>query len=769
VESSEEFNTLTKIGRNDNCPCGSGKKYKKCCLDKQPIRNDLSGNYEEALKILWSVPSDRLDPEIKKNVFENPSILQSHETLTYVGAQLGVIGFPNQALYFQRKALELRPRNNGYKLNFAATLSMAGQYAEAFKLIAEVPDSFERKNVIMGNILFQSGSAEKAIPFYERAIEDEPDFYLPYLNLIDCNSENLEIKNYWINRAFENFSQTPSVVKQWVLSKLDYAFTWNELHEHDWVTRLSGQVDNTVVDSVKNTDTELEFLYIFADIVSSSQQKDTSHFQNSILELRKVTTNFPCSVIVYSLASAIKLGALNTVSELFPLFCPECAKNYSLDEIRFETMTYTDQKEEALELGRKILLTKPTKQMLIADYISLLDDLGRTDEAVSEAIKLTEKYEISDISTKARLYYDLANYAAQLGVWGTVEYALDEFSKIEMTRLLELGDYFLTPISNLVPNKILAKIGKKEFELAKGGIKELYKMECMIINDTIFELREEFRQKVSQDLLDILHFATDHSSEIDFNNLLAQKISETYFKDWSGKTRRIKLPTSISTLLMSAHKDDISTRIASSITAFKLKQHEDNDYSEALTNISKHVPNLKVLNEEVLRTLIDAETNQFSIIKSHDFAPIIMSYCKALELFLRQHVLARFRYQLMNLEEFNEIMELAKIDKKFAQFKALVTYVKTERVELGSVAQVLKLLQGSTASRVQLLSNLREHLEKLHPYLIDSESVELIQKLASNFRNLAVHERAFTEDESLYVREAVLTIFAKCNATKVLA
>jgi uncharacterized protein len=23
-----------KIGRNEPCPCGSGKKYKKCCLEK---------------------------------------------------------------------------------------------------------------------------------------------------------------------------------------------------------------------------------------------------------------------------------------------------------------------------------------------------------------------------------------------------------------------------------------------------------------------------------------------------------------------------------------------------------------------------------------------------------------------------------------------------------------------------------------------------------------------------------------------------------------
>jgi hypothetical protein len=27
---------MDKTGRNDPCPCGSGKKYKKCCLDKKP-------------------------------------------------------------------------------------------------------------------------------------------------------------------------------------------------------------------------------------------------------------------------------------------------------------------------------------------------------------------------------------------------------------------------------------------------------------------------------------------------------------------------------------------------------------------------------------------------------------------------------------------------------------------------------------------------------------------------------------------------------------
>ena len=29
--SSKEEKNSVKVGRNDPCPCGSGKKYKKCC------------------------------------------------------------------------------------------------------------------------------------------------------------------------------------------------------------------------------------------------------------------------------------------------------------------------------------------------------------------------------------------------------------------------------------------------------------------------------------------------------------------------------------------------------------------------------------------------------------------------------------------------------------------------------------------------------------------------------------------------------------------
>ena len=41
-----------KIGRNQPCPCGSGKKYKKCCLNKSREDNKNSKNPEISKELL---------------------------------------------------------------------------------------------------------------------------------------------------------------------------------------------------------------------------------------------------------------------------------------------------------------------------------------------------------------------------------------------------------------------------------------------------------------------------------------------------------------------------------------------------------------------------------------------------------------------------------------------------------------------------------------------------------------------------------------------
>ena len=48
-----------KIGRNDPCPCGSGKKYKQCCGRNQckQYRKKIRGDYVvelDAFKATWN-------------------------------------------------------------------------------------------------------------------------------------------------------------------------------------------------------------------------------------------------------------------------------------------------------------------------------------------------------------------------------------------------------------------------------------------------------------------------------------------------------------------------------------------------------------------------------------------------------------------------------------------------------------------------------------------------------------------------------------------
>lgn len=53
------------IGRNDLCPCGSGKKYKKCCL----VKSYEQAEQEEAEWQEW----------FKKDCEEGDKLLQEYE------------------------------------------------------------------------------------------------------------------------------------------------------------------------------------------------------------------------------------------------------------------------------------------------------------------------------------------------------------------------------------------------------------------------------------------------------------------------------------------------------------------------------------------------------------------------------------------------------------------------------------------------------------------------------------------------------------------
>ncbi len=76
-----------KIGRNDPCPCGSGKKYKYCCLNKPkviPVDNSTANDYGIALDenvLKEELPPVRIEDQLKELYDKGPFKAESAVTV----------------------------------------------------------------------------------------------------------------------------------------------------------------------------------------------------------------------------------------------------------------------------------------------------------------------------------------------------------------------------------------------------------------------------------------------------------------------------------------------------------------------------------------------------------------------------------------------------------------------------------------------------------------------------------------------------------------
>ena len=88
-----------KIGRNDKCPCGSGKKYKNCCLNSEPVKPSLSQSRQKpklsfslerppAVKVTPKFPPSWLEKEFgnieKNNETELNKTDREHDERNYI-------------------------------------------------------------------------------------------------------------------------------------------------------------------------------------------------------------------------------------------------------------------------------------------------------------------------------------------------------------------------------------------------------------------------------------------------------------------------------------------------------------------------------------------------------------------------------------------------------------------------------------------------------------------------------------------------------------
>jgi tetratricopeptide (TPR) repeat protein len=205
-------------GRNDPCPCGSGKKFKRCCAelkasvsatqaaapDFAEAHDSLGTDLLDAGKPAQAAESFRRALELRPDFAEahgnlgnalvdlgqledavyhyrrmldlRPDIPEAHNNLG--NALLSLRRFEEAAASY-RRALALRPNAAGAQANLGNVLHALGRPQEALihcrRALELQPDSAEAE-LLVGNALFDLGQLDQAAGSYTRALVLKPDY-----------------------------------------------------------------------------------------------------------------------------------------------------------------------------------------------------------------------------------------------------------------------------------------------------------------------------------------------------------------------------------------------------------------------------------------------------------------------------------------------------------------------------------------------------------------------------------------------------------------
>lgn len=147
----------TKISRNAPCPCGSGKKFKRCCLGKNKDVVNIGSEYKKKYKIRLKGPEDiaairkagqlvvetlnLVESKIRPGITSNDinDIVHKHTLkMGAIPAPLNYKGFPKSTCVSINEVIchgipEDRRLNEGDIVNVDVTSILDGYYADANK------------------------------------------------------------------------------------------------------------------------------------------------------------------------------------------------------------------------------------------------------------------------------------------------------------------------------------------------------------------------------------------------------------------------------------------------------------------------------------------------------------------------------------------------------------------------------------------------------------------------------------------------------------
>jgi tetratricopeptide (TPR) repeat protein len=191
--------TTHKVGRNDPCPCGSGKKYKQCCeqIGAAP-RQSVPINFHPQQALQSAMAHHQAGNLVQAETLYK-QVLQAAPNQPDALHLLGLIakqkGDHKTAIQLMRKALSFNPNYIEAYVNLGATLQEQNnltESAECYRKALALRPNYAEVHSNLGVVLKAQDNMPEAAESFVRAIALKPDFAEAFANLDSLLKEMTE-------------------------------------------------------------------------------------------------------------------------------------------------------------------------------------------------------------------------------------------------------------------------------------------------------------------------------------------------------------------------------------------------------------------------------------------------------------------------------------------------------------------------------------------------------------------------------------------------
>jgi predicted TPR repeat methyltransferase len=180
---------MLKTGRNAPCPCGSGKKYKQCCLSEVSAVQSIRDATEKSKLLKIGITNHQAgNLREAETVYRQALLLDTNDcnVLHLLGLLAIQKNKPEQAIEFLGRVISINPSLYSAHFSLGNVYQSQGKFGEAItcfhQAISRKPDYAEAYNNL-GVACKELGRLDNALSYYLEAISLSPDFVEALSNL----------------------------------------------------------------------------------------------------------------------------------------------------------------------------------------------------------------------------------------------------------------------------------------------------------------------------------------------------------------------------------------------------------------------------------------------------------------------------------------------------------------------------------------------------------------------------------------------------------